>query len=530
MNKKLIFITLGTLSLVACNSGGPTTNSINQPSTTSASQASISTTTTALSSSVQTAVIGNLLNNIATSASDFSQASNFSNDTVVGAVVAGSYSSNVTQSNSSTAANNYMYTWTRDTALTMNEIEYLFNQAVINNNQSNINKYGQYMLGYVNWLNTVSANSSSSPAIAKCYVDGTPDTSWMWPQTDGPALVAITLIDFANTLLDNNVTINGTSYGSSYVSSNLYSPTLNQQQWGLIKNNLQYVASNVTTNGYDIWESVQGLFFFNQIVQDKALVLGAAFADKMSDSGAGQYYLQTAYNTFANSYFDNNYYKQYSYNGSVEGTAYMAGLNMPTNVDPTSPSINANNFNNYRGMGLDIASLLGILYARFTPDENSQLTTYIPESNQTAYLQPVLSSMPSISSTQTANTVQLLVNAFASNGMTPYAINAGLPAGVAALGRYPGDLYSGAYWNNPSYPANAWFISTLALAQYYYLTNQATLGNQVMNVVASHWDGSNYSMSEQFDSTSGTMTSFQNLSWSYAMYLMTYRVYNEVNG
>lgn len=486
-----------------------------------------------LASGVETQMINNLLPNIATSSSDFSQATNFSgNNTIVGSVIAGGYSPNVESENSATPANNYMYTWTRDTAITMNEIAYLFNNAVTNSNQSDINKYGQYLLNYVNWLNTVDANSSFSPGIAKSYVNGVPDTNWNWPQTDGPALVAITLINFADTLLDNNVTINGTSYGQQYVLDNLYDPTLNQDQWGIIKYNLQYVASNIATSGYDIWESIWGTFFFNQLVQDKALALGSAFANRMQDTGAGQYYLQTAYNNFSGSYFNNNYYKQYSYNGAVQGYTYFEGLGAPGNVDPTSPDINASNFNNYRGMGLDISALLGILYARFTPEETDLVNQYIPESSQTAYLNPVLSAMPSPTSTQTANTIQMLIQAFAANtGMDPYPINAGLPTGVSALGRYPGDLYSGAYWNNPSYPANAWFISTIALAQYYYLTGQADLGNEVItDSVASHWNQSNYTMNEQFDRTTGYMTSFQNLSWSYAMYLMTYRVYQEVNG
>lgn len=90
-----------------------------------------------LASGVETQMISNLLPNIATSSSDFSQATNFSgNNTIVGSVIAGGYSPNVESENSATPANNYMYTWTRDTAITMNEIAYLFNNAVTNSNQS----------------------------------------------------------------------------------------------------------------------------------------------------------------------------------------------------------------------------------------------------------------------------------------------------------------------------------------------------------------------------------------------------------
>ncbi len=475
------------------------------------------------SSTIRDNVISHMLANIATSSNDFPQANKSTEGakTIVGAVIASSYS----ESNPS-PGNNYMYTWARDTAITMNEVFYLLKEAVDNKNQADINKYGQYMLNYVSWLNVIDANASFYPGIARCFINGVADTSWMQPQNDGPALRSIVLINFANLLLDQTVEINGKVYGQQYVESNLYKATLNQYEWGIIKYNIQYVYENVNNNCYGLWESCNAVHFFTQMAQLKGLVLAAGFACRMNDSGAGEAYLQTALKLYPNF---KKYYKMYQYNQNNQGNCYFEGLNAPENVFPTSPATNESNFNNYRGLGLDISALFGVLYGRITSEQQTFLEQYLP-ANQQANLNDILNGMPQVSSDEVKSTVGLLIQSFMpSGGMDPYGLNANMPEGVAVLGRYPGDLYSGGTWNNPDTPANAWFISTMGLAQYYYLTNQVSLGNQVMNLgVLPHMDENN-TMSEQFNRNTGKQCSFQNLSWSYAMYLFTCRVYNAVS-
>ena len=472
------------------------------------------------SSTVRNNVISNLLPNIAISNNDFPNANKSgAGETQIGSVIASSYSTDNPSPN-----NNYMYTWARDTAITMNEIFYLLDESLLNSDQANINKYGQYMLNYVNWLNYIDKKSSFYPGIARCYVNGVPDTAWMQPQNDGAALRSIVLINFANLLLDNNVTINSKVCGKTYVSDNLYKATMNQDQWGIIKYNLQYVNGKVSNKCYGLWESCNAIHFFTQMAQLKGLLLGAGFAYKMNDPGAGVAYLQTAYNLYPKF---KSYYKMYKYNSKNQGNCYFEGLNAPGDVYPTNPNNDGgSNFKDYRGLGLDISSLLGILYGRISSTQQTFLTKYIPSAGH-SNLQAILKGMPQVGTEETINTVNLLIQSFMPNGgMDPYSLNDNMPGGVAVLGRYPGDLYSGGTWDKVGAPANAWFISTIALAQYYYLTNQASLGNQVMNLGVLPYMGKNNIMSEQFNRSSGKQCSFQNLSWSYAMYLFTYRVFN----
>ena len=120
-------------------------------------QAAAEQASSPFSTTIRENVISNLLPNIATKENTnpnsktnpdvFINANTLQNyrgkevskKTVIGAVIASSYS----ESNPS-PCNNYMYTWARDTAITMNEIYYLLEEAVTSKNQADINKFGQY--------------------------------------------------------------------------------------------------------------------------------------------------------------------------------------------------------------------------------------------------------------------------------------------------------------------------------------------------------------------------------------------------
>jgi len=58
-----------------------------------------------------------------------------------------------------------------------------------------------------------------------------------------------------------------------------------------IKTDLEYVAHNWQESSFDLWEESNGDNFFTKMVQRKAMIDGAAFATKMGDTGAANFYL-----------------------------------------------------------------------------------------------------------------------------------------------------------------------------------------------------------------------------------------------
>jgi glucoamylase len=95
------------------------------------------------------------------------------------------------------------------------------------------------------------------------YVGG-----WCRPQTDGPGLRAATLIMFANVLIAEGQ--------SSYVNSDLV-PT--------IKQDLDWIYTNWSSTGCDLWEEVRSDdFFWNRASFVYALDIGQKFFEKQGDS------------------------------------------------------------------------------------------------------------------------------------------------------------------------------------------------------------------------------------------------------
>ncbi len=82
--------------------------------------------------------------------------------------------------------------------------------------------------------------------------DGTVYQKWGRPQNDGPALRALTLMRWANLLLDQNQT--------DWVRNNPYDGRFPSQS--VIKNDLEYVARTILDPCVDLWEERPGNHFF----------------------------------------------------------------------------------------------------------------------------------------------------------------------------------------------------------------------------------------------------------------------------
>ncbi|CAE6450706.1 unnamed protein product [Rhizoctonia solani] len=163
----------------------------------------------------------------------------------------------------------YVYAWTRDSALVF---KVLVDQVVSNRQVSNPS-------------GTVSSGGLGEP---KYNIDESAFTAgWGRPQRDGPALRATTMITYANSL--------GAS--DSYVTGTI---------WPMLKLDLDYVAQYWNSTGFDLWEEVSGSSFFTTAVQHRALREGAKIATALGDSTRATTYTTQAANVlcFLQSYWN----------------------------------------------------------------------------------------------------------------------------------------------------------------------------------------------------------------------------------
>ncbi|KAF8699870.1 1,4-alpha-D-glucan glucohydrolase, partial [Rhizoctonia solani] len=184
----------------------------------------------------------------------------------------------------------YVYTWTRDSALVY---KLLVDQYVSGRDNS-------LLQGIYDWIasqtrlqqvtnpsGTVSAGGLGEP---KFHINETEFTgSWGRPQRDGPALRATAFITFANDQLGKNK--------KSYV----------QSIWPAIKLDLDYVAQFWNAqSGYDLWEEVYGSSFFTLAASHRSLRQGAALATKLGYAPLAKTYTTQAANVlcFLQSFWD----------------------------------------------------------------------------------------------------------------------------------------------------------------------------------------------------------------------------------
>ncbi|ELU41610.1 glycosyl hydrolases family 15 domain-containing protein [Rhizoctonia solani AG-1 IA] len=225
-----------------------------------------------------------------------------------------------------------------------------------------------------------------------CNKSGLPDISHTLQQVayvatfcqDGPALRAITLIRFANYLLDR-----GTGPDRDFVSRFLYNQDTSAGN-SVIKNDLEYTSHMCFDTSYDLWEEKQDLFTL--VACRKALSSGAALANRLGDSGAAAWYKQQ-FNVMTSRILDSGMF--YFPDGS-----YRAYAN-PQKLDRR---------------GVDSAVLLAIIAAGEPGDPNFGPTS-----------PAVLAS------------VKVYVDAF--RGMYPIANSSEQSFGIAPVptGRYPGE-------------------------------------------------------------------------------------------
>jgi glucoamylase len=416
---------------------------------------------------------------------------------------------------------NYYFHWVRDSSLTMDVIITLLENS---QSDSDRNTYDKIVLDFIHFSMQLQAttNPSGGPydtglGEPRFNVDGTPNTlHWGRPQNDGAAIRASTLMRLGNSLLDEGQ--------MQWVATHLYTSGLPARS--LIKADLEFVAHHWMDPSYDIWEEILGDHFYTRMVQRRAMVEGAEFAERMGDVDASGYYQLQAQQIEQSL---ENFW-------SPSNNSIVATLNQTA-----GPTIKTSD--------LDSSAILAVLHGAI------QLHTRSLNADEARF---------GVSDDQMIVTAQKLESVFAAL----YPINQTEQGTLAtAIGRYAEDRYNGVAFDAAG---NPWFLLTNAFAEYYYrvaafyktaqsisitpvvaswlesLQGSSTItvsagetitstdsrfeailslltekGDQFFGRTQLYSDPSG-NMSEEIDRTTGTMTGAQNLTWSHASMLTAY--------
>jgi len=380
----------------------------------------------------------------------------------------------------------YFYHWVRDGAISMN---------VLLTAQGPLAK--DSMMAYVEWVRRAQAqadpNGQDTLGEPKFYVDGKVyDKPWGRPQNDGPALRAIVLTNFANSISN-----------TTYIREKLYSADMTG--YG-IKRDLEYVSHHWQDKSFDLWEEVKAQHFFTLMVQRKALIVGAALAEKLADSGAATFYRAqaVAIEGLIKTFWD--------------GGVIRTSLNCEAGCETLQGKQN----------NLDSAQHLGALYGAIDGDD-----FFSPTSDE------VLATVEKLQ--QTMQNAYHINQVDTSNGLAGFSV-----------GRYYPDRYTGT-GADPNFTGQPWFLTSASMAEIYYraaakvqregmkisdvtrafytrvgveaddedaqgvAAKLQSYGDGILKRLRHHigCDAGYYHVSEQFDGEYGMQRGARDLTWSY---------------
>ncbi|PVZ98827.1 hypothetical protein BB558_005163 [Smittium angustum] len=169
----------------------------------------------------------------------------------------------------------YFYHWIRDSALTasflVKNLQGQKNSLEYSEKKRKVNDFVSFSQKLVSKPHPIGGFGEP-----KYNMDGSYFMSeWGRPQNDGPALRAISLIQYANHLISMNQNI-----------SNLYC-----KEGCIINQDLDFVMKNMNIPGFEIWEEVKGIHYYTLVVQLKSLEMGSKLAQTLGDSKSSSLYI-----------------------------------------------------------------------------------------------------------------------------------------------------------------------------------------------------------------------------------------------
>lgn len=179
---------------------------------------------------------------------------------------------------------NYFYHWVRDAGLTMMEMVQLYQLPLKPERKAYIEQRIKSWIEFeIRNQNTAASKSTLGEPIFTVTGDIYP-YEWGRPQSDGPAIRALAMIEYALSLIEQN------RMNEVEILYRAELPSLTP-----IKRDLEYVAHQWQEPAYDLWEEVKGNHFFTRMAQRAALIKGSQLAIKLNDPKAAEYYLKQSH-------------------------------------------------------------------------------------------------------------------------------------------------------------------------------------------------------------------------------------------
>lgn len=360
---------------------------------------------------------------------------------------------------------NYFYHWVRDAGLTMREL------IAVYANTKDLRTKGLVKELILDWVifeesnqRVATFNSNLGEPIFTVLGEIYPHP-WGRPQTDGPAIRALAMIEWLEALVAEG--------GNESIIERLYQPELPANS--PIKKDLEYIAHNWQLPSFDLWEEVRGNHFFTRMAQRAALIKGSALAFALGDNEASKFY------------------KLQSQLIETELLKHIDGER-----EFIRPTLSQTDGWTHKTSELDVSVILGSLYFSlednfFTPDSKYVLMT-----------------------------AQKLENQFKNI----YSINKTLFLGTA-IGRYPEDVYDGTGFGggNPWFLATNAFAELHCRAARFVgrgSVNERDRAHSFLRRALYHSDRNGH-MSEQISRHNGYMMGARDLTWSYSSFVRALR-------
>ena len=297
----------------------------------------------------------------------------------------------------------------------------------------------------------------------KYFIDGSGYTGgWGRPQNDGPALRAISMIKFARILLNEG--------NQDYVLKHLYHGVIPANS--VIKKDLEYTAHHWREPSFDLWEEEMGMHFYTLLAQHTALQEGAKLARELGDGGAADFYLEQSHLIAS----------------MIKAEFSDSFIGLKTTVRRVNGGLG------YKHSNLDVAPLLALLHT----SPYQKLFTY--------------------RSAAVRKYIGVLTQTFASL----YSVNKAYPDLGVGIGRYPEDRYDG---YATSGIGNPWFLTTLALGEYYCFAKHETKNLKYDDLTEKQFARAMFHsdrkgrMAEQFNHDNGIMQGARDLTWSHNAFM-----------
>ncbi|KAF8674224.1 Starch binding domain [Rhizoctonia solani] len=384
----------------------------------------------------------------------------------------------------------YVYAWTRDSALVFKLLVDQYTQGRDTTLNTQIRNWIASQGRIQQVSNPSGSVSSGGLGEPKFNIDESAFTgAWGRPQRDGPALRATTMITYANFVGASDTYVTGTI-------------------WPMVKLDLDYVAKYWNSTGFDLWEEVSGSSFFTTAVQHRALREGAKFATALGDSGRASTYTAQAANAlcFLQSYWNPN--------------AKFASSNV--------------NGGSVIRSGLDANSILASIHT-FDPNTGCDAATFQPCSDKAlANHKAVVDSFRATYSLNSGKAANAAVAVGRYKEDSYYGGNPWYLCTTAAAEQLYNALYT---WNKQGsivitatsldffkqlYSSAAVGTFASSTSQYNAITAAVKTYADGFLAIVKQYQGSGGALAEQFSRSNGSPLSAADLTWSYAASLTAF--------